>query len=73
MTALTLGMKGIIYKDPATIRQDLKNLLSEPTARAKAFLRRGAKTFDSLSSNGVTIRENFAQLMILEAMGYWYV
>lgn len=73
MTALSLGMKGIVYKGPTEIRLNLLNLLRDPTARAKAFLRRGAKTFDSISSNGVIIHENFAQLLILEATGDPYV
>lgn len=72
LTALSLGMKGIFYS-PTEIRQNLLNLLIEPTARARAFLHRGAKTFCSIASNGVTIDENFAQLMILEATGDLYV
>ncbi|KAJ5507004.1 HAD-like protein [Penicillium freii] len=69
MTAISLGMEGIVYKTSTQLQRDLKNLVFEPTGRAREFLRRGAKQFDSISSNGVRIRENFAQLMILEATG----
>ncbi|KAK2589419.1 hypothetical protein QQS21_012905 [Conoideocrella luteorostrata] len=69
LAALSLGMTGIVYENSGSVRLELQNLFGDPLIRAKEFLRRGSKTFNSISSNGVTIRENFAQLMILEATG----
>ncbi|KAM4055915.1 HAD-like protein [Hirsutella rhossiliensis] len=69
VTALSLGMKGIKFDGVRETRRTLKAMLFDPIQRSKDFLYRRRKTFDSVSTNGVTIHENFAQLMILEATG----
>ncbi|KAJ5928243.1 HAD-like protein [Penicillium verhagenii] len=69
MTAASLGMKGVVFDGAVNFQQTVRNMVFDPVARGKAFLRRNKKTYKSISANGVAIDENFAQLMILEATG----
>ena len=51
----------------------LRNLLGDPLERGKRFLDKNAGQLYSLTDNGVVLKENFAQLLILEATDDWYV
>jgi FMN phosphatase YigB (HAD superfamily) len=69
MAAISLGMKGMMFESTETFRRDMLNAVLDPIGRAKSFLYRNRKNFNSVSANGILIHENFAQLMILEATG----
>ncbi|KAE8339946.1 hypothetical protein BDV24DRAFT_152346 [Aspergillus arachidicola] len=69
LCALSMGLKGILFGS-TSVPQALTNLLEyDHISRAEQFLRSNAKTLHSVTHTGVTIRENFAQLLILEATG----
>ena len=60
-----LGIRGIVF-DHSTVHT-LQNLLGSPVVRGYEYLYRNAKHFDSITDSGVVIKENFAELLILEA------
>ncbi|KAK6821639.1 hypothetical protein RU639_007744 [Aspergillus parasiticus] len=69
LCALSMGLKGILFGS-TSVPQALTNLLEyDHISRAEQFLRSHAKSLHSVTHTGVTIRENFAQLLILEATG----
>lgn len=55
--------------DPIDISRRLRNLLHHPVNRGRGFLTRNAKKMHSVTTSGIVIEENFAQLLILEATG----
>lgn len=61
-----LGIRSIVFDD-CTV-QTLQALLDTPISRAFDFLYRNAKHLDSITDSGVVIPDNFAQLLILEAI-----
>ena len=63
--ARMLGIKGIVFENNAT--DLLLDIYSDPHASGKAFLRRNAKGFNSITNTGVVVHDNFSQLLILEA------
>lgn len=66
LAAMTLGMQAIVSNSVA-ISQTLFNLVEDDTiSRGQQFLRKNAKNLHSETHTGITIRENYAQLMILE-------
>ncbi|QKX57680.1 uncharacterized protein TRUGW13939_04798 [Talaromyces rugulosus] len=69
LTAQSLGMKGIKSTSAAEIEQILHNLILDPLSRARSFLQQHAKQLHSVCENGTIMKENFAQLLILEATG----
>ncbi|KAJ3563860.1 hypothetical protein NP233_g8667 [Leucocoprinus birnbaumii] len=68
-SALSLGMVGIRFEDNNMITQQLLNILGDPTARGEEFLHENAKNMHCTTDNGDLVKENFAQLLILEATG----
>lgn len=67
VTARSLGITTILYDTFENVERALRNLCSNPISRAKQFLVNGAGHHLSYTSTGQVIRENFAQLLILEA------
>jgi FMN phosphatase YigB (HAD superfamily) len=66
LAAMTLGMQAILSNSVA-VSQTLFNLVEDDTiSRGQQFLRKNAKNLHSETHTGITIRENYAQLMILE-------
>jgi HAD superfamily hydrolase (TIGR01509 family) len=69
LTAQSLGMRGIKSSSAEEIEQLLHSLILDPLSRARSFLRQNAKELHSTSENDTVIKENFAQLLIMEATG----
>lgn len=67
LSARSLGMRGIIFDDTREVIRMLYNLLGDPVERGRQYLTMNAKKLISVTDNGILLRENFAQLLILEA------
>ncbi|KAJ5194358.1 hypothetical protein N7491_001695, partial [Penicillium cf. griseofulvum] len=67
LPARSVGSHVILHTDESSLFQSLHNLLGNPVERGNEFLRVNAKQLDSVTNTGVTIRDNFTQLLILEA------
>ncbi|KAG1881344.1 HAD-like domain-containing protein [Suillus tomentosus] len=67
LSARSLGMRGIIFDDTREVIRVLYNLLGDPVERGRQYLNMNAKKLLSVTDNGILLRENFAQLLILEA------
>lgn len=65
LAAKSLGMKAFVF-DHSTIDK-LQAMFDDPIAKGRRFLHRNAKKFDSVTDNGITVADNFAELLILEA------
>jgi FMN phosphatase YigB (HAD superfamily) len=72
LSAECLGFHGILFSDSLLVAQALRNLLGDPLKRGQAFLDRNAKMMVSETDNSISIKDNFAQLLILEATNNWY-
>ncbi|KAE8389472.1 HAD-like protein [Aspergillus alliaceus] len=66
LTAQSLGMHTVLFQGYEELSRQLKNILECPLTRGKDFLTANAKKMHSVTSNGDIIRDNFAQLLILE-------
>ncbi|KAF7125721.1 hypothetical protein CNMCM5793_002014 [Aspergillus hiratsukae] len=69
VSAQSTGMHGIVYTGARELSRRLRNLVLDPVKRGREFLRRNAGALYSISETGQVIRENFSQLLILEATG----
>ncbi|KAL4743164.1 hypothetical protein BDV11DRAFT_166572 [Aspergillus similis] len=69
LPARSIGSRVILHTDTNTTLRSLQNILCDPVARGKEFLRINAKRLHSITSTGVVIRDNFSQLLVLEATG----
>ncbi|KIJ46590.1 hypothetical protein M422DRAFT_165102 [Sphaerobolus stellatus SS14] len=67
LSARSLGIRSLVFDNAANVIRQLKNFCQDPVERAWAFLENNKKKLLSYTSTGVMIRENFAQLLILEA------
>ncbi|KAG5342688.1 hypothetical protein C0989_010656 [Termitomyces sp. Mn162] len=72
LSARSLGLYGIIFDNPKTVARALRNLVGDPITRGRAFLKQNAGRLLSVTDKNdkhaaVELRENFAQLLILEA------
>ncbi|KAG1751588.1 Haloacid dehalogenase-like hydrolase-domain-containing protein [Suillus paluster] len=67
LSARSLGMHGIIFDDHRKVIRALYNLLGDPVERGRQYLTLNAKKLQSVTDSGILLRENFAQLLILEA------
>jgi epoxide hydrolase-like predicted phosphatase len=65
LAAETLGIHSMVFND-STIH-DLQRLVDDPFSRGIAYLHRHAQQLTSITDNGVSVPDNFAQLLILEA------
>ncbi|KAG1822755.1 Haloacid dehalogenase-like hydrolase-domain-containing protein [Suillus subaureus] len=66
LSARSLGMHGIVFDDQRKVVRALYNLLGDPVERGRQYLTVNAKKLLSVTDNGIFLRENFSQLLILE-------
>jgi len=69
ISARSIGIQGILFDDTGKVARTLRNLLGDSVERGKEYLKRNAGRMHSVTKSGVTIRDNFAQLLILIATG----
>jgi FMN phosphatase YigB (HAD superfamily) len=62
LSARSLGLRGIVFEDSSKVMRVLRNLLGNPVHRGRDY-----NQLHSLTDNGITLTENFARLLILEA------
>lgn len=67
LSARSFGMRGIVFDDQKRVFQAIRNAVEDPVQRARSYLQKNARLLHSVTSNGHTLKENFAQLLILEA------
>lgn len=68
ITAQSLGLKSVHFNDPDRTAEQLNNLLGDPIDRAMEFLRNRSKNHVCETDKGVTIKDNFSQLLVLECV-----
>jgi HAD superfamily hydrolase (TIGR01509 family) len=64
--AESLGIRGFVF-DHTTVDK-LRAIFDDPVSRGYDYMSQNAKTFDSVTNTGVAVPDNFAELLILEAM-----
>ena len=69
VSARSLGVRGIVFDTNEEVERKLRNYLGDPVTRAQGWLRENAKNMLSVLNTGMTVRENFSQMLILEATG----
>ncbi|KAF5348294.1 hypothetical protein D9756_010513 [Leucocoprinus leucothites] len=69
LSALSLGMRAIRFEDTEKTIEHVLNIFGDPVKRGEEYLQRNAKNMHCMTDNGIVIKENFAQLLILEATG----
>ncbi|OQE36850.1 hypothetical protein PENCOP_c011G04391 [Penicillium coprophilum] len=69
LSAQSIGIHSILFEDHEQLSRQLENVLGDPVKRGTDFLISNAKRMDSVTENGITIHENFAQLLILDLTG----
>ncbi|EIN08974.1 HAD-like protein [Punctularia strigosozonata HHB-11173 SS5] len=69
LSARSVGLHGVVFDSFESVSKQLWNLVSDPRERALRYLDANAKRLDSVTDTGIVLRENFAQLLILEATG----
>jgi FMN phosphatase YigB (HAD superfamily) len=62
--ARSLGLTGIVFKSPNQLMRQLRNLLLDPTTRARQYMRANARNHVSCIENGPEVRDNFSQFFI---------
>lgn len=67
LSAQSLGLYGIVFDNTLKVARTLRNLVSDPVKRGKAFLDLNAGNLKSMTDSNVIYGENFTQLLILEA------
>lgn len=70
LAAMSLGMRGHVGTD--SIARVLANFVGDPVERGLAFLRKNAGKLYSTTEDGDPIEENYAQLLVLEALNDRY-
>lgn len=69
LTAHSLGFHGIVFDNTARVISQLHNLLGNPITRGMDFLSQRAGQLFCETDQGITIKDNFTQLLILECTG----
>jgi FMN phosphatase YigB (HAD superfamily) len=62
--ARSLGLTGIVFKSSNQLMRQLRNLLLDPTTRARQYMRANARNHVSCIENGPEVRDNFSQFFI---------
>lgn len=73
LAAKSLGIDSLVFDNNDTVLHALRTILHDPVGRAFQYLYRHAQHFDSITDTGVEVPDNFAQLLILDAMQDQYV
>lgn len=66
LSARSLGFQGIIFDNVTNLSRRLHNICGDPIRRGLAYLHENTGKLDSVTDTGIVIKENFAQLLILE-------
>ena len=66
LAARSLGINSITFSDNSTVTRILRNPLNDPVRRGYKYLYSNSKRFDSVTNSGVSVPDNFAQLLILD-------
>ncbi|KAI9931085.1 hypothetical protein MW887_010742 [Aspergillus wentii] len=66
LSARSFGIRSILFTGYEQVHRQLLNILGDPIERGYDFLTANAKNMYSLTETGEVIRDNFAQLLILE-------
>ncbi|OJI95797.1 hypothetical protein ASPVEDRAFT_66786 [Aspergillus versicolor CBS 583.65] len=66
LAAQSLGVHSILFQSHDQLSRQLGNVLGDPIQRGHNFLLSNAKQMNSTTDKGVIIRDNFAQLLIIE-------
>lgn len=66
LMALSLGLQGVVYQEDSMSRSILNLIQIDPVRRGTRFLQQNARNLPSSTSTGVSVKENFAQLLLLE-------
>ena len=66
LMALSMGLQGVLYLEESLARSVLNLVQIDPVGRGTQFLQQNARNLPSFTSTGVPVKENFAQLLILE-------
>ncbi|RDB25337.1 Alpha-D-glucose-1-phosphate phosphatase YihX [Hypsizygus marmoreus] len=72
LSARSLGLHGIVFEHRQPVARALRNLIGDPVVRGRDFLKSNAGRLLSVTDktdklNATELKENFAQLLILEA------
>ncbi|KAF3920511.1 hypothetical protein ABW20_dc0108273 [Dactylellina cionopaga] len=67
LSARSLGIQAIQFNTRDAVIQQLSNALEDPIYRGMKYLKQKAKMMQSKCDNGMAVKENFGQLLILEA------
>lgn len=68
LAAKSLGIDGLVFDNNVNVLQALGTILHDPIAKGFQYLHRHAPHFNSITETGVDVPDNFAQLLILDAM-----
>ncbi|GAB1201286.1 hypothetical protein APSETT444_010676 [Aspergillus pseudonomiae] len=69
LAAMSMGLQGVLSSENSVSRLLLNLFDVDPVARGTKFLKDNAQNFSSVTHTGITVKENFAQLLILELTG----
>jgi FMN phosphatase YigB (HAD superfamily) len=68
-SARSLGINSVLFQNNSSfVHCQIRKFLADPTLKAKEWLVKNAGRLLSVTATGVTLRDNFAQLLILELM-----
>lgn len=66
LAAEALGIRGFVFKD--SVVDELRQIFFSPIAKGWRYLLENAKCCDSITKSGITFGDNFAKLLILDAL-----
>jgi FMN phosphatase YigB (HAD superfamily) len=66
ISARSLGFHGIVFDSSTNVINTLRNLTGDPIQRGQAYLKLHAGKHHSFADNDNVLKENFAQLLLLE-------
>ncbi|KAM4058727.1 haloacid dehalogenase-like hydrolase [Hirsutella rhossiliensis] len=69
VTAFLFGIQGFLFDDTATAIKRIHNLVGDPVSRGMKFLKKRSKNLFCETDKGITIKDNFSQLLILQCIG----
>ncbi|OBZ71404.1 Alpha-D-glucose-1-phosphate phosphatase YihX [Grifola frondosa] len=69
VTPRSFGIHGVLLKDFDKVRRALRSLTVDPVKRGLDYLRIAAGNLVTETNMGITMMENFGQLLIFEALG----
>ncbi|KNG80686.1 hypothetical protein ANOM_011090 [Aspergillus nomiae NRRL 13137] len=69
LAAMSMGLQGVLSSENSVSRLLLNLFDVDPVARGTKFLKDNAQNFSSVTHTGISVKENFAQLLILELTG----